>query len=93
MQTARVIFAAMVVAAGGLITTTSAEARHYRHYHAYSDFAVDASTCGPIPPPSSMYIYPEANWEPFFRHHVYRYGPVVACALAPVSTNVISVRY
>jgi hypothetical protein len=93
MPMARVIFAAMALTAGGLMTMTSAEARHYRHSRAYSDFAVDASTCGPIPPSASQYIYPEANWEPFFRHHVYRYGPVMACALVPASTNVISVRY
>jgi hypothetical protein len=93
MSTARVVFAAMALTASGLMTMTSAEARHYRHAAAYSDYVVDASACGPIPPPASLYIYPEANWEPFFRHHVYRYGPVVACALAPTNTNVISVRY
>lgn len=89
----RIIFGAMALVAGGLMTTPSAEARHYRHAHAYSDYTVDASACGPIPPPSSQYIYPEADWGPFFRHHVYRYGPIVACALPPANTNVISVRY
>jgi hypothetical protein len=93
MPMARVIFAAMLVAAGGLMTTEAAQARHYRHARAYSDFAVDVSTCGPIPAPASQVIYPEANWQPFFRHHVYRYGPVLACALAPANANVISVRY
>jgi hypothetical protein len=93
MAMARVIFTAMALTAAGVMTMTSAEARHYRHTHAYSDYAVDASTCGPIPPPISQNIYPEANWEPFFRHHAYRYGPILACALVPASSNVISVRY
>jgi hypothetical protein len=93
MQIARVMFAGMAVAVGGLMTMSAAEARHYRHAHAYSDYVLSADACGPIPPPSSLSIYPEANWEPFFRHHSYRYGPVVACTLAAASTNVVSVRY
>jgi hypothetical protein len=93
MQTARVIIAAMAVTASGLMTMSAAEARHYRHAHAYSDDALSETACGPIPPPSTLSIYPESNWEPFFRRHVYRYGPLVVCTQAAAGTDVISVHY
>jgi hypothetical protein len=32
------------------------------------------------PPPPLWYHYPTANWEPFFRRHLYRYGPILACS-------------
>src|ERR1700753_3482552 len=81
MQTARVVFSALAIAEAGVMSMTAAEARHYRHISAYSDYVSDPSSCGPIPAPSSLYIYPEADWGPFFRHHAYRYGPIVSCAL------------
>jgi hypothetical protein len=81
--------AALVVAA---ITTNGAEARHYRHLEAYNDYPISAASCAP-PPPTAMYIYPAANWEPFFRHHVYRYGPILVCDPSIATTNVISVRF
>jgi hypothetical protein len=36
--------------------------------------------------------YFEADWGPFFRHHVYRYGPIVACSAA-ATPPVISSKY
>jgi hypothetical protein len=50
-------------------------------------------SCSP-PPPTAMYIYPTANWDPFFRHHWYRYGPIVVCSPSAVAaTPVVSVKY
>jgi hypothetical protein len=54
MPMARVIFAAMALTAGGLMTMTSAEARHYRHSRAYSDFAVDAARSHHLPRSTSI---------------------------------------
>jgi len=65
-----------------------AEARHLRR-----DYVATAYVCGPVPPPVSLYIFPAPNWEPFFRRHFDRYGPIVACEARAETTNVISVRY
>jgi hypothetical protein len=77
--------AAAVVAVAALNAT--AEARHIRYVGYEPTYA-----CGPIPPPATLYIYPSANWEPFFRRHFYRFGPIVACEPVPPS-GAISVRY
>jgi hypothetical protein len=40
------------------------------------------------------YIYPAANWEPFFRRHLYRYALVPTCVPIIVPAQpVVSVRY
>jgi hypothetical protein len=72
--------AAAVLAAVVLATTNLAKAQ---------DYVRSASDCG-LPPPTEIYIYPSANWQPFFRRHVYRYGPILVCS---PSNAVISVRY
>jgi hypothetical protein len=87
MQVFRPILAVAVVAGTMAIANSAVEARHYRHADLHAAYA-----CGPVPP-SPTFIYPEANWEPFFHRHLYRYGPVLACIASAASTNVISVRY
>jgi hypothetical protein len=81
---------AAVILMGVVATANVAEARHYRHLS--SDYVASEASCA-SPPPPAMYIYPSANWEPFFRRHVYRYGPLVVCEPSIATTNVISVRY
>jgi hypothetical protein len=91
MRKMKMLAAAAVVGAGlGIVATTDiAEAQ---------DYVLSAPGCVP-PPPSRMQLYysyfrPELplNWEPFFRHHYYRYGPILACA--PIETApVISSKY
>jgi hypothetical protein len=66
----------------------SAEARHLRR-----DYAATGYLCGPVPPPVSLYIFPAPNWEPFFRRHLDRHGPILACEARAETTSVISVRY
>jgi hypothetical protein len=73
--------AAAVLGACIVATTKSAEAQEYL-----------SGSCGP-PPPTAIYIYPSANWEPFFRRHYYRYGPIVVCSPSVATTSVISVKY
>jgi hypothetical protein len=80
---------AAVIIMGMVATTSVAEARHYQHV---DDSVVGEASCAP-PPPTAMYIYPAANWEPFFRRHLYRYGPILSCEPSVATTNVISVRY
>lgn len=82
--TASVILGTTALAAGG-----PAEARHLRHSGAY---AVSAGACSE-PGPRPLAIYPAPNWEPFFRRHVYRYGPILICEPVLQATQVISVRY
>jgi hypothetical protein len=79
-----------------LLAMESAQARHYRTA-AVEVVAEAAGVCSIVPtyPP---YVYPAPNWEPFFRRHVYRYGPVPTClptegSVASVSQPPISVRY
>jgi hypothetical protein len=81
-----------VLVVGAVTTTNCAEARHYRHVGIYDRYVVSDASCTP-PPPSASYIYPSPNWEPFFRRHVYRYGPILMCAPSVAMTTVISVRY
>jgi hypothetical protein len=79
--------AAAVVGAGIIASTNFAEAR---------DYVVTAADCVPPPPPPLQWYnnYLRADfvpdWGPFFRHHVYRYGPVLVCsaiALPPVISS------
>jgi hypothetical protein len=86
MQNSKVVLTVLLVlGTTAAVTMNAAEARRY------SDYVVNADSCSIIPPPPTLYIYPAANWEPFFRRHVYRYGPILACALE--TTNLVSVRY
>jgi hypothetical protein len=91
----------VVLATAAAASITSAEARPYRYVA--GDYAVSDGSCAtPIAPNTFLWsnwfyspvyhIYPAADWEPFFRRHVYRYGPIV-CAPSIATTNVVSVRY
>jgi hypothetical protein len=91
MQNLKLILTVSVVL-GTLAAMDCAEARRYRHVAVYNDYAVSDASCGVVPPPA-QYIYPSANWEPFFRRHVYRYGPILTCAPSVETTNLVSVRY
>jgi hypothetical protein len=88
-------FLAVLVALGttAAVTMGPAEARRYRHAGVYNDYVVSDASCSIVPPSPTLYIYPAANWEPFFRRHVYRYGPILACAPSIQTTNLVSVRY
>ncbi len=89
MKRAKMILTASLLAGmSALAVNDSAEARHKRG--ASSDYVVSAAICSPPPPPLT-YIYPAPNWEPFFRRHLYRYGPIVICEPSLRATNVISV--
>jgi hypothetical protein len=91
MQRFRVILSAAAVCAIAMSVVDSAQARTLRY--AYSEHPVSNALCGSPYPPAGLYIYPTANWEPFFRRHVYRFGPLVSCAPVLETTRVLSVRY
>ena len=80
------ICVAVVVLVTMVALSSAAEARHRRHADSQAGYV-----CGPLAPPASLYLYPSANWEPFFRRHLYRFGPIVACERSTV-TPVLSVR-
>jgi len=82
-----ILTASLILGAAAITTAGSAEARHLRHVH-----AVTAGACSE-PGPRPLLIYPAPNWEPFFRRHVYRYGPILVCEPVLQATPVISVRY
>ena len=86
MQMFQRICAAVVALVTVVALSSAAEARH-RHY---ADSQA-GYVCGPLGPPASLYIYPSPYWEPFFRRHLYRFGPIVACDRSTVTT-VLSVR-
>jgi hypothetical protein len=87
MKGSKRVLVATAVAAVTILASAMAEARHIRYVGYEPTYA-----CGPIPPPATLYIYPAANWEPFFRRHFYRFGPIMACEpVAP--SGPISVRY
>jgi hypothetical protein len=91
MQLFRVILSAAAVCAFAMSVVSPAQARPLRYTH--SEHLVSNAPCGPVSPPSGLYIYPTANWEPFFRRRVYRFGPLVSCAPLHEATRVLSVRY
>jgi hypothetical protein len=69
------------------------QARHARHVRIVSD----AIVCTPVARVTPE-ILPAPNWEPFFRHHYYSYGPTPKCIPDAVSSvavtePVLSVRY
>jgi hypothetical protein len=63
------------------------------------DFVLNPADCVPPsnPPPqwysSSYPNYFVPNWEPFFRRHVYAYGPILACAAISTPQVIISSKY
>jgi hypothetical protein len=72
---------ALTVIAIAAVTSGQAEARiHHRHSHygchLYDDYTHSNALSG------YSYIYPAANWGPFFRCHMY-YSPVVVAPAAP----------
>jgi hypothetical protein len=86
MQTSHMVLTVLLtLGTAAAVTTNAAEARRYNNY------VVSAADCGIVRPPPTLYIFPAANWEPFFRRHFYRYGPILACAFD--RTNLVSVRY
>jgi len=85
-----ILTASLILGTTAIAATGSAEARHLRH--AGGAYAVTAGACSD-PGPRPTYIYPAPNWEPFFRRHVYRYGPILICEPVLQATHVISVRY
>jgi len=87
-----IVFGLVVIGTTAAATMNFAEARRYRHSVAYNDYVVSEGICS-APPSRPTYIYPAANWEPFFRRHLYRYGPILICEPSVQPTNVISVRY
>ena len=84
-----ILTASIILGTTALAASGPAEARHLRHSGAY---AVSAGACSE-PGPRPLAIYPAPNWEPFFRRHVYRYGPILICEPVLQATHVISVRY
>jgi hypothetical protein len=74
MKKSAIILASVAALAVTLLAVPgSAEARahrHYRHYALYYDYS-HGNTLSP-----TSYIYPAANWGPFF-HRVRHYGPVL----------------
>jgi hypothetical protein len=88
-RTKPILTASLILGTAAITAAGPAEARHLRHGSAY---VVSAGACSE-PGPRPMAIYPAPNWEPFFRRHVYRYGPIMICEPVLQTTNVISVRY
>jgi hypothetical protein len=89
MQLKLLLTAAAVVGASVVATTNLAAAR---------DYVLNPADCIPQASPplrwySSSYVnYFVPDWEPFFRRHVYVYGPVLACAAISTSPA-ISAKY
>jgi hypothetical protein len=96
-----ILTASVVLATTAVATMNSAEARRYRHVAEYDDYLVSEASCSIGPPPLTFLYpwppirlhFPVANWEPFFRRHVYRYGPILTCAPSIETTSAVSVRY
>jgi hypothetical protein len=89
MQRLKHLITAVAVVGASVVATTN--------FASAQDYVLP----GCVPPaPSRMQLYysylrPDvgpANWEPFFRHHYYRYGPIVACA-AIENGPVVSAKY
>ena len=80
MKAALVALAVVIVAA---LTAAPAEAhRHHRYAyhgcHQYDDYTKSNSLSG------MSYVYPAANWGPFFHCRMY-YSPVISAPLASTS--------
>jgi hypothetical protein len=72
-KAARILASVAALAVTALAVSSSAEARTYRHWHHYALY-YDYDHGNMLSPAS--YIYPAANWGPFF-HRVRHYGPVL----------------
>ena len=79
MRMASVALAVAVVTAAA---SGPSEARIYVHKHRYCGYGLhyDYTHSNALSPDS--YIYPAANWGPFFQCHMY-YGPVYLAAPDP----------
>jgi hypothetical protein len=76
MKKAAIVLASIAALGVGLLSVPdSAEARAHRHWH-HHGYALyyDYSHGNALSPAS--YVYPAANWGPFF-HRVRHYGPVL----------------
>jgi hypothetical protein len=75
-KAATILASVAVLAVAALAVPGSAEARTYRHWHHYYSYALyyDYDHGNMLSPAS--YIYPAANWGPFF-YRVRHYGPVL----------------
>jgi hypothetical protein len=88
MKKLRLTLAAIAVVAAGIVSMTNI---------AVAQYVLTASDCVPTTQPSwhwwrSNYANNFVpDWEPFFRRHVYRYGPL-ACS-AVIIGPVISSKY
>jgi hypothetical protein len=84
------LITAAVICAGIVATTNLATAQDYVPTVEYCVPTTDT-------PPSWRWwasYHPDfvRNWGPFFRRHVYRYGPIAVCS-APATPAVISSKY
>lgn len=84
--------ATLIVGITAVFAVNSAEARRYRHAAADYNYAISEGACA-VPSPRPTYVYPAANWEPFFRRRVYRFGPVLVCEPSFRTTTVVSARF
>jgi hypothetical protein len=75
-KAATVLTSVAALAVTALAVPSSAEARAHRHWHHYYHDALyyDYDHGNTLSP--AGYIYPAANWGPFF-HRVRHYGPVL----------------
>jgi hypothetical protein len=75
-KAATILASVAALALIALVVPSSAEARTHRHWHHYYHYALyyDYDHGNMLSPTS--YIYPAANWGPFF-HRVRHYGPVL----------------
>jgi hypothetical protein len=95
MRNLKFPFVATVLGLGLVTTINLAAARNL--------VLTTADCAAPSNPPAQWYTssYPNyfvPNWEPFFRRHVYVYGPILNCAAvsteaAIVAPPVISTKY
>ncbi len=73
---AEILAAVAALTAGLLVICNPAEARVHRHWHHHSHYALYSDySYGNWQSPTT-YIYPAANWGPFF-HRVRHYGPIL----------------
>jgi hypothetical protein len=87
MRSLKLVLAAAWVAGAGIVATTNMAGAQ--------DYVLIGPDCGPPLPRWYYSYYPNyfvPNWEPFFRRHVYRYGPMVVCS-AIATPRKISSRY
>jgi hypothetical protein len=90
MQSLKLVLAAVGIVGAGIVATTNLAGAQ--------DYVLTAPDCVPPPAPLPRWYYRYylnylvPNWEPFFRRHVYKYGPIVVCP-AIATPPVISSKY